>query len=54
MARKLRVEYPGALYHITNRGDRREPVCRPGDLPPDEEQRVIDADWRQYQDWLTR
>ena len=26
MARKLRVEYPGAIYHILNRGDRREPI----------------------------
>ena len=26
MARKLRVEYPGAIYHIMNRGDRREPI----------------------------
>ncbi len=26
MARKLRVEYPGALYHVLNRGDRREPI----------------------------
>ena len=26
MARKLRVEYPGALYHLMSRGDRREPV----------------------------
>ena len=25
MARKLRVEYPGAIYHVMNRGDRREP-----------------------------
>ncbi len=24
MARKLRVEYPGAIYHVLNRGDRRE------------------------------
>ncbi len=24
MARKLRVEYPGAVYHVMNRGDRRE------------------------------
>jgi hypothetical protein len=24
MARKLRVEYPGAIYHVMNRGDRRE------------------------------
>jgi REP element-mobilizing transposase RayT len=26
MARKLRVEYPGAIYHVMNRGDRRELV----------------------------
>jgi REP element-mobilizing transposase RayT len=26
MARKLRVEYPGAMYHVMNRGDRREPI----------------------------
>jgi putative transposase len=25
MARKLRVQYPGAVYHVVNRGDRREP-----------------------------
>ena len=24
MARKLRVEHPGAIYHVMNRGDRRE------------------------------
>ena len=24
MARPLRLEFPGALYHITSRGDRRE------------------------------
>ena len=24
MARKLRVEYAGAIYHVMNRGDRRE------------------------------
>jgi len=26
MARKLRVEYPGAVYHLMSRGDRREPI----------------------------
>src|SRR5437867_3397624 len=26
MPRKLRVEYEGALYHVMNRGDRREPI----------------------------
>ena len=29
MARPLRIEYPGALYHVTSRGDRRE--CIYGD-----------------------
>ena len=28
MARKVRVEYPGAIYHVMNRGDRREPIFR--------------------------
>ena len=28
MARKLRFEYPGAIYHVMNRGDRREPIFR--------------------------
>jgi len=28
MARKLRIEYPGALYHVMNRGDRREPIFK--------------------------
>jgi REP element-mobilizing transposase RayT len=28
MARKLRIEYPGALYHLMNRGDRREPIFK--------------------------
>jgi putative transposase len=26
MARKLRIEYPGAIYHVLSRGDRREPI----------------------------
>lgn len=26
MARKLRVQYPGAIYHAMNRGDRRESI----------------------------
>jgi REP element-mobilizing transposase RayT len=26
MARKLRVEYEGAIYHVMNRGDRREEI----------------------------
>jgi hypothetical protein len=28
MARKLRVQYPGAIYHVMNRGDRRELIFR--------------------------
>jgi hypothetical protein len=29
-------------------------MFRIGELAQDEQQRIIDADWRQYQDWLTR
>jgi putative transposase len=28
MARKRRIEYEGAVYHVLNRGDRREPISR--------------------------
>lgn len=28
MARLMRVDYPGAIYHLLNRGDRREPTLR--------------------------
>jgi len=28
VARNLRVEYPGAIYHVMNRDDRREPIFR--------------------------
>ncbi len=28
MARKLRVEYPGAIYHVMSRGDRRREIFR--------------------------
>lgn len=28
MPRKLRVEYPGAIYHVMNRGDRRESIFK--------------------------
>ncbi|MCK7516207.1 MAG: transposase [Desulfobacterales bacterium] len=31
MARKLRVEYAGAIYHVMNRGDRREPIFQDED-----------------------
>ena len=26
MARPLRIEFPGAIYHVTSRGNRREPI----------------------------
>ena len=28
LARKLRVEFPGAIYQVMNRGDRREEIFR--------------------------
>ena len=28
MSRKLRIEYPGAMYHVMNRGDQREDISR--------------------------
>jgi hypothetical protein len=28
MSRKLRIEYPGAIYHVMNRGDQREDIIR--------------------------
>jgi hypothetical protein len=26
--RQIRIEYPGAIYHVLNRGDRREAIFR--------------------------
>lgn len=31
MSRPLRIEFPGAVYHVTSRGDRREPIYRDDD-----------------------
>jgi putative transposase len=31
MVRPLRIEYPGAVYHVTARGDRREPIANDDD-----------------------
>jgi putative transposase len=31
MSRPLRIEFPGAVYHITSRGDRREPIFEDDD-----------------------
>ena len=28
MSRALRIQYPGAVYHVMNRGDQREPIFR--------------------------
>ena len=28
MARRLRIQYPGAMYHVMNRGDQREAIFR--------------------------
>ena len=28
MPRKIRIQFPGAIYHIMSRGDRREPVFK--------------------------
>ncbi|MBI5385059.1 MAG: hypothetical protein HZA90_10275 [Verrucomicrobia bacterium] len=39
MARKLRVQYPGAVYHVLNRGDRREPIF----LDDQDRQRFLDT-----------
>src|ERR1051326_3078754 len=35
------AEYPGFCQRVS----------RAGRLPPDEEQRIIEADWKQYQEW---
>ena len=31
MARPLRIEFSHAIYHVTSRGDRREPIYRSDD-----------------------
>ena len=31
MSRKLRIQSPGAMYHVMNRGDQREDIFRDGD-----------------------
>ena len=37
------AEYPGYMSRVPG----------PGARPPDVVQRIVDADWKQYQDWLT-
>ena len=36
LARKLRIQYAGAVYHVMNRGDRREAIFHD------------DQDWRRF------
>ena len=31
MSAPLRIEFPGAVYHVTSRGDRREPIRHDGE-----------------------
>ena len=50
MARKLRVQYPGAIYHVMNRGDHLEVIFR-DDQDPQLFLRTLDegctrADWQ--------
>jgi hypothetical protein len=35
MVRQLRVEYPGAIYQVMNRGDRREAIFQDGTIRSD-------------------
>src|SRR6266498_4913210 len=39
MARKLRIQYPGAIYHVMNRGDRRELIFK----DDEDRQRFLDT-----------
>jgi len=50
MARPLRLEFPGAVYHITARGDRREAIF----LDDDDRLRFIEllAKETRQQGWL--
>jgi hypothetical protein len=38
MARKLRIQYPGAIYHVMNRGGQREAIIE----DDEDRQRLID------------
>ncbi|NLY02567.1 MAG: addiction module toxin RelE, partial [Rhodopirellula sp.] len=42
MARPLRIEFPGALYHVISRGNEKGPIVRD------------DADRQKRLDWLRR
>ena len=49
MPRPLRIQFPGAIYHLMNRGDRREPIFRDESGPP----LLPRHPWRNLrQDWM--
>ena len=58
MSRKLRMEHPGAMYHVMNRGDQREDIFR----DDEDRQRVLctvseacaKTDWQVHADCLMR
>ena len=50
MARKLRVQYPGAMYHVMSRGDHLEVIFRDGKDPDlflaTLEEACVKTDWQ--------
>ncbi len=44
MARKPRIQYPGAIYHVMSRGDRREAIF--GD---DADRHAAKGEWRKVE-----
>jgi putative transposase len=50
MSRPLRIEWPGALHHVTARGDRREPIVE-DDTDRDAWVALLDQTCRRF-DWL--
>lgn len=50
MARPLRIEYPGAVYHVTSRGNSRDKIFR-DDLDRESCFDVLDSIVKQY-NWL--
>ena len=58
MSRKLRIEYPGAIYHVMSRWDQREDIFR----DDEDRQRFLcmlseacgKTDWQVHAYWLMR
>ncbi|MDB6016076.1 MAG: hypothetical protein JWR19_565 [Pedosphaera sp.] len=48
MARKLRVQYPGTVYHVLDRGDRRESSFKADDDLAMARGTTGDGQWDQY------